>query len=324
MKKISVIVPVFNTEKFLYKCVNSLINQTIKSEYEIILVDDGSTDNSCNICDDFAADFHNIVTYHKKNGGLSSARNYGLNQAKGEYVCFVDSDDYVSDDFLETMYSNMIEHKAQIAMCNYCEVYNDGRKISKKAKDVVCDSKTAIKDACYQKNFDTNMTMKMIKKSFFDDIKFREGIWYEDTDIFYRIYDKADVICFTNKVCYFYYQNENGIMHTEFNVKVLEIVDVAERMYEFIKQNYITIIDAGAYRYVYSCLYVVHKILQSNYDLTNTEIFINVREKIKPKCNQVYKDNNVRVIKKIEIFLYNTNLSWYIFFYKLLRKIKGK
>ena len=114
--KISIIVPVYNVEQYLERCVESLINQTYKN-IEIILVDDGATDNSGQLCDELAQRDPRIVVYHKVNGGLSDARNYGIDKASGDYIGFIDSDDFIDDDMYEVLLSNILEYNAFISFC---------------------------------------------------------------------------------------------------------------------------------------------------------------------------------------------------------------
>jgi len=115
---VSIIVPIFNSEQFLFKCVNSLINQTYK-RIEIVLIDDGSTDKSASICDKFREDYPNIFVYHKANGGTSEAKNIGIKNAKGEWILFVDSDDFIEDNYVELLIRNVIEFSLDISICGY-------------------------------------------------------------------------------------------------------------------------------------------------------------------------------------------------------------
>ena len=124
MIKISVIVPVYNTEKYLPKCLDSLVNQTLK-DIEIIIVNDGSPDNSQKIIDDYVKKYKNIKAFEKKNGGLSDARNYGIKKASGEYIAFLDSDDYVTVDMYEKMYKKAISQHFDMVVCDLNYVYND-------------------------------------------------------------------------------------------------------------------------------------------------------------------------------------------------------
>lgn len=126
---VSVVIPIFNVEKYLEKCVNSLVNQIYKN-LEIILVDDGSTDNSGNIANELSKSDNRIKVYHKKNGGLSDARNFGIKQAKGKYIGFIDSDDYIENEMYEFLYNNLIENKADISICGRFVNYDDGRELT--------------------------------------------------------------------------------------------------------------------------------------------------------------------------------------------------
>ena len=123
---ISVIVPIYNVEKYLDRCVESIINQTYKN-LEIILVDDGSPDNCTQMCDDYAKKDSRIRVVHKENGGLSDARNAGMEVATGEYVSFIDSDDYISLDFYETLFQTMIDNDSDIVECSVVKFYENGK-----------------------------------------------------------------------------------------------------------------------------------------------------------------------------------------------------
>ena len=122
---ISVVVPVYNVEKYIDKCINSIINQTYKN-LEIILVDDGSPDNCGNICDEYAKKDNRIIVIHKENGGLSDARNTGIEVSKGKYITFIDSDDYISDNYVSFLYNLIIEYKADISIGKHYVLYENG------------------------------------------------------------------------------------------------------------------------------------------------------------------------------------------------------
>ena len=123
MKKVSVIIPVYNVEKYIKECINSLINQTFK-DYEIILIDDGSTDESGNICDKYSNDYKFITTIHKKNEGVSIARNKGIEMSTGEYIVFIDADDYLTEDYLKIMVNNIEKFGCDVCTCNYLKLYD--------------------------------------------------------------------------------------------------------------------------------------------------------------------------------------------------------
>lgn len=124
---ISVIVPVYNVEKYIDKCINSIINQTYKN-LEIILVDDGSPDNCGNICDEYSKKDNRIIVIHKENGGVSSARNIGIKNAKGKWITFVDSDDWIENDYVEKLSKIGIQNKAEVVLCGYNRIYNNDKQ----------------------------------------------------------------------------------------------------------------------------------------------------------------------------------------------------
>ena len=126
--KVSVIVPVYNTEKYLRKCLDSLVNQDF-SDYEIVIVNDGSTDSSESIINEYVSKYDFIKSFAKANGGLSSARNYGIDKASGNYLAFVDSDDYVESNYLKELYESITKDKSDIAVCEFSYVYSDGKVI---------------------------------------------------------------------------------------------------------------------------------------------------------------------------------------------------
>ena len=130
MSQISIIVPVYNVEKYLSRCIDSILNQTF-DDFELILIDDGSPDHSGAICDDYAKKDNRILVIHKENGGLSDARNAGINIASGEYIMFVDSDDYISKDMCEILYQRIIKDKSDMALCSVRGVNEEGEEIEK-------------------------------------------------------------------------------------------------------------------------------------------------------------------------------------------------
>ena len=197
MIKISVIVPVYNTEKYLPKCLDSLVNQTLK-DIEIIIVNDGSPDNSQKIIDDYVKKYKNIKAFEKKNGGLSDARNYGIKKASGEYIAFLDSDDYVTVDMYEKMYKKAISQHFDMVVCDLNYVYND--KVVK-AYSNIKDDTTDIRKAMI--NIYPAAWNKIFKKELFDrGIEFKKNVWFEDVEFIYRLLPNIKSI---------------GVVHEHFN-----------------------------------------------------------------------------------------------------------
>ena len=173
MAEISVIVPVYNVEKYLNKCVDSIINQTFK-DIEIILVDDGSTDSSPKICDDYTKVDSRIKVVHQKNSGLSAARNTGIRQSSGKYLAFIDSDDYISKDFCEILYNSITREKADVSCINLETVREDGYvivttndkdKLQSNYKKYVYNKKQILKEILLREKIDSRVCTKLYKRN---------------------------------------------------------------------------------------------------------------------------------------------------------------
>lgn len=215
--KVSVIVPVYNTEQYLEKCLNSLVCQTL-SEIEIIVVNDGSKDNSQKIIDEFQSKYPCIKSFIKENGGLSDARNYGLSKAQGEYVAFVDSDDYVESDMFESMVTYADTHELNMVVCDTFMDYLDHSYVLKADLGYTEDPVKAYIIAY------PNAPARLIKRDLMQMVQFRTGIWYEDLDLMPTVATLTSKIGFTNVASYHYLQREASLMHQEkFNPKFNDI-----------------------------------------------------------------------------------------------------
>lgn len=189
---ISVIVPVYNTESYLRECIESLIEQTI-CNYEILLIDDGSEDNSKHICDQYSENYEFIRTFHKQNGGLSSARNLGLRKAKGNYIAFVDSDDIVVPDFLEKMYRNAICFNADIVQAAIFRIDVNGKKGRFIGKDKgITNGKVCLERLVEGQELGYSVVWnKLYRRELWEHIFFPKGRLHEDMYVNYKVYAKA-------------------------------------------------------------------------------------------------------------------------------------
>ena len=232
--KVSVVVPVYNTEKYLKKCLTSLVNQSLK-EIEIIVVNDGTKDNSQKIIDNFAKKHSNIKSYIKENGGLSSARNYGIKKAKGEYIAFLDSDDYVEENMYELLYNKAKSENFDIAVCNINYIYDN---YSKKAfSNLLSDIKLKQQVKESMINIYPAVWNKIYKKELFNNkIYFKEGIWYEDVEFLYRLYPYIDTIGVIDNYLVNYVQRDGAITKT-FDMRVFNYIDNWNGILEYYKKN---------------------------------------------------------------------------------------
>lgn len=228
MVKVSIIVPVYNVEKYIDRCINSLINQTLK-DIEIIMVNDGSPDNSVDIIKKYQKKDNRIKLYEKENGGQGSARNLGLKYAKGEYIAFLDSDDYVCDNMYETLYNKGIEDELDIVICNYYLKYNDKEVVNKISSDKYLN----ISPSKYI-TLSPSPWNKIIKREYLEKCKFRfpEGIIYEDYASIPTLALNNPKIVYINSPLYYYVQSENSTMRNkEYKSKYEDIFKATEYLY---------------------------------------------------------------------------------------------
>lgn len=226
---ISVIVPVYKVEKFLDRCITSIVEQTY-TNLEIILVDDGSPDNSGKICDEWAKKDSRIKVIHKENGGLSDARNCGTEIAHGEYITFIDSDDYVLPEYVEYLYNNLKEHDADISCCDLFEVYNKERVTCFKENDSLNSIKIISgRDACFEMYSQKYMVYliiapcKLYRKELIRKFPFPIGKLHEDEATTYKFLFHSKKLSLGDKKLYAYFQNENSITHINNEKRINDI-----------------------------------------------------------------------------------------------------
>ena len=235
---ISVIVPVYNVEQYLEKCVDSIIRQTYK-QLEIILVDDGSTDSSGQICDLYKEKDNRIVVIHKKNGGLSDARNVGIDIASGELLAFVDSDDWIDDDMYEVLYQSLIKHDADIAECSYrniCIGHID-EETANTGACVVADKLYAMENQLRWKDFRSIACNKIYKKYMFDNLHFPIGKLHEDEFTIYKTFYQAKKLVSIDLSKYNYVREREGSITSGFTERNLDKCEAMKEKLEFIRQK---------------------------------------------------------------------------------------
>ncbi len=249
--KVSVIVPVYNVYEYIEKCLDSLVKQTLK-DIEIIVVNDGSPDDSQKIIDKYAKKYKNIKSYIKENGGLSDARNYGLKYANGEYIAFLDSDDYVTYDMYEKMYNKAKEKDFDIVVCDINYLYPDNTlRVSSGINDDTTDIKKAyltIHPAAWNKIF---------KKDLFkNDVYFKKNVWFEDVEFIYRMLPYIKSIGVVKEAFNQYVQRPGSITNT-INKKIYHYIDNMNGIIDFYKerklyQEYEKELEYAYVRYIYA------------------------------------------------------------------------
>lgn len=245
--KISVIVPVYGVEKYISKCLNSLVNQTL-NDIEIIVVNDGTKDNSQKIIDEYVKKYPDKVkSFIKENGGQGSARNYGLKQANGEYIGYVDSDDYVELDMYEKLYNKAINDNLDIAICGNYNVSEDYKNKKVDLEFIKYEDNKI--NALLGKKAVWN---KIYKKSIVEKLEFRSKVWYEDFDFSIKAICSAKKIGYVNEPLYNYLLREGSTMNNSNVVRNLEILDAFNEIVKDKKyKGYYDIIEFLAIDHIY-------------------------------------------------------------------------
>lgn len=321
MCKLSLIVPIYNVEKYLEKCINSILNQTF-SDFELILVNDGSPDNCKSICEKYEKIDKRIKVVNKENGGLSSARNAGLDIAKGEYIGFIDSDDWIHVDMYKKLIEIAEKNSADIVQCDYIDAYDDDTTITN--KDTynwkVIDKFEAIKMLVeFGREHVVGVVSwnKVYRRSLFDSIRFPVGRLNEDEFTTYKLLYKSNKIVFGDEKLYFYRQTPNSIMNKKFNEKRLDILDAIKEQVIFFKtNNYEELYELSLLRYE---TYLIQFYFKCQDLIADKKILDKVNQPYKNYFKQFINNGKISKMHKLNdcIFYVSPNIYRKI---KLLRK----
>lgn len=220
--KISIIVPIYNVEKYIHKCIDSILDQSF-NDFELILVDDESPDKCGEICDYYKKKDERVIVIHKKNGGPSDARNVGIDRAKGEYIAFIDGDDFIERDMYETMYKTIEENKADICICSLVEVDENGEKLNEYIINKVSLSEMILRS--YPCN-------KLFNKKLFINNRFAYGKYYEDLELIPKLYLQSRKVVSTNKIGYNYVKRA-GAITSKVDDKILDWLDAYMKLKKY-------------------------------------------------------------------------------------------
>jgi len=298
---ISVIVPVYGVEEYLDRCVQSILNQSYK-DYELILVDDGSPDRCPEICDKYAERYDHVRVIHKKNGGLSDARNAGVAQAKGDYVTFVDSDDYVAENYLQTLVGLKEKYQADMSVVGHQKFYKTVylEKGKKETKEHAYSGMEALKNMLYQNTLDSHAWALLIPVSYAVGNPFPLGKYHEDELTTYKYYLSADCVAVSEEQLYFYFQRPNSIMHT-FGKASKDELDAADNYVSFCELNYPGAVQAAKHKKFSDYCQVLLSVERMDYidsmDLNRILEFLNQEKK------GILLDKNARKKNRIAALL---------------------
>ena len=222
---ISVVIPIYKVEQYLPRCVNSILAQTYKN-LEIWLVDDGSPDNCGLICDEYAKQDDRIRVIHKENGGLSDARNAALDKCTGEWITMIDSDDFITNDYIEVLYNLVEKYNCKMSIANW-EIFPIGTdpiiKKDKKVKEILFSSKGALEDMFNQKHFDNSACVKLYHRDLFNNIRYPKGMLFEDLLTTFKLMLLCDSgIAYCDRTIYFYMFRPTSIEGSAFSEKKMD------------------------------------------------------------------------------------------------------
>ncbi len=305
---ISIVIPVYKVEKYLEKCIESVLKQTY-TNLQIILVDDGSPDNCGKICDEYAKRDSRIDVIHKVNGGLSEARNVGISKAKGRYIGFVDSDDYIKENMYEILLNLIKEYNADASICNLYDVIEGKEYIRNKNNGIQEYSRLDIlKEVLLDKNIQSYAWNKLYKKELFDEVKYPIGKKYEDIGTTFYIFEKCNKIVVTSEPEYYYLKRSDSLVN---NVTESTVFDYME----LILQRYLYINDNIKELRQYNDYYLVKTLLTANNDIKELK---QIEEKTKQKYNELYNISkeilrtNYSNLKKFFTEEQNEKIIWII------------
>jgi len=289
-KLISVILPIYNIKDYIAPCMNSIMNQTYRN-LEIIMVDDGSTDGCYDLCDEYGKKDSRIVVYHKENGGLSDARNYGIERANGEYIACIDPDDFVDLDYIAYLYELIVKYNSKMSLCQTVVHYDNGsKKVRGSHGDEAIDNCRCLERMLYHDVIDTSAWGKLYHKDLFADVKYPKGKIFEDIGTTYALMLQCDTIAVGYESKYHYIFHNNSIVNGAFKPAKFDLLEMTDKMAKEVVKCYPELKRAVARRQMYARISTLNQMLNVNgYDKERKEIIDYIKKHKKeivsdPKC----------------------------------------
>ena len=319
---LSIIVPVYNVEKYIERCIKSILNQSF-TNFELILVDDGSPDKCGEICDEYEKKDSRIKVIHKKNGGLSDARNAGIERAKGEYIAFVDSDDFINKYMYEILYKNAKKWDADISICNFKMVCENDR-IDEDISVICEDAKVYGRNEALNKLYSNENLQfivawnKIYKKELFLNIRYDYGKCHEDEFIIHKLIYNANKIAYCSSEMYYYLQRNNSIMNLEFSIHRLDIIEALDKRMEFFRENNLLELEYRTQNLYLNYFFKYY--YKTKHELKNKSKAREIKKVFKKNYKYLYKNPHYSINGKLLwiIFIINPGLFY------LILKLKDK
>ena len=294
--KISVIVAAYNIENYIEKCLDSIISQTYK-ELEIIVVDDGSTDRTLERITNVSMNDERIILINKPNGGLSSARNAGLDKATGDYIGFIDGDDYIAEDMYETLLGGIVKNNCEIAMCAVLKVYNHYTEKDNLINHSIVMSKKEATEALIEEKYIKHYAVnKLYTASLFKDVRYPEGKLYEDIFTTYKLFSGANRISYSDKIGYFYVQRQGSILRSKFNLKKLDCIQAFREFKTYVDINFPELSSKLSWRLNLSIINSLLDMLKSESLYENCDF-----DKIGSKLTKEVRSNSLFYLKSSNV-----------------------
>ena len=304
---VTIIAPVYNVAEFLPRFFQSVTGQTYQ-ELEIIVVDDGSTDKSSGICKEWAKKDKRIRVFKQKNAGVAAARNKGLLEASGRYICFIDPDDFVRENYVARMLEVLKNSGAEIVQCNFQavepSVVPDFSAVGPERVRIY-DVKEALAELLYQKVFDNSLWGKMFRAGVLKGLEFEKGYIYEDLPVVFSAFSKASKVARAEDQLYFYNVRPDSLMRAEFSEKNLGLVKFVDEMGDVVDEKYPELSDAMISRKMNACFHILRTIDRERFSEDDKLI----REWIRANRSSVLHDKNVKRKTKIGILLSYINMD---------------
>jgi len=318
---VSVIVPVYNVEKYIRKCLHSIIVQTYEN-IEIILIDDGSSDNSGKIIDAYASRDPRIKVVHQRNSGLSAARNKGIEVSTGDYLTFIDSDDHITKDYVEYLYSLLKkdDFRSPLALCSLMNVYSSGKQTDcGDGSEKVLSGKDCIEMMCYHDLVDTCAYAKLGKRELYDKVKFPVGQLFEDIATTYLLFDQCQTVACGFKPKYYYVIREDSIVTSSFKLNKLDLLKMTDQMAEYVNQEYPDLKKATLRRQTYARFSTLNQMLDTKEVPQEKEKIISF---LKDNESEVLADPKTPRRDRLAYHLLDAGLLTYKTFWKLYDFVK--
>lgn len=328
LPKVSVVVPIYKVEKYLRKCVDSILNQTY-SNIEIILVDDGSPDNCGKVADDYAQADERVKTVHKQNGGLSDARNYGMQYVTGEFIIFVDSDDWLESKMIEELVYNSRKYGADVVQTAFYYAYDDyllfdNQHYPKNDPPIVLDNKSLMYELVVNERVKNFAWGKLYKTSIIKDIPFEKGVLFEDVFWAHKVMHRLKKFVILNEPLCYYYQRSDSIVST-YTPRNLDIIKGLKERHSFVEKFYKDLIYES-YKVILKTSLIHYNLLLMNRKkdkggLHKKEIQLYIKDNYQNLKRAVEDDKGL----KRQLFLFNMHPSLnalFLIFKRVLRKIK--